>query len=116
MMVGAIVPFPVLVKYKNLKYNKIMWVKRKTMRQIIKNLPGAQMMSDVVWACWLDAVAVAVGVRGRGGVETGIDGAVLRVLMVVVVVVDQQMSINKDVSCIAHESCDVDSTYWCMCK
>jgi hypothetical protein len=29
VMVGAVVPFPVLVKYKNLKYNKIMSVERK---------------------------------------------------------------------------------------
>jgi hypothetical protein len=87
-MVGAIVPFPVLVKYKNLKYDKIMWVKRKTTRQIIKNLPGAQMTSDVNWARWLDAVAVGGG--GRGGVEMGVDGVASRAVMVVVVVVDQQ--------------------------
>jgi hypothetical protein len=57
--------------------------------------------------------AVAVVGRGRGGMEMGIDGAASRVVMVVVVVVvvDQQMSINKDASCIAHESCDADSTY-----
>jgi hypothetical protein len=79
------------------------------MRRIIKNLPEAQMMSDVVWAHSLDAVAVAGG--GRGGVEMGIDGAASRAVVVVVVVVDQQMSINKDTSCIARESRDADSTY-----
>jgi hypothetical protein len=76
-----------------------MLVERKTMRRIIKNLPGAQTMSDIIWACSLDAVAVVGG--GSGGVEMGIDGAASRVVVVVVVVVNQQMSINKDVSCIA---------------
>jgi hypothetical protein len=55
--------------------------------------------------------AVAVGGGGRGGVETGIDGVALRVVIVIVVMVDQQMSINKDTSGTTCESCDVDSTY-----
>jgi hypothetical protein len=63
-----------------------MLVERKPMGQIIKNLPRAQMMSDVIWAHELDAVAVGGG--GRGGVETGVDGAALRVVMV-----DQQRHI-----------------------
>jgi hypothetical protein len=46
------------------------------------------MMSDVIWACELDAVAVGGG--GRGGVEMGVDGAASRVVVVIVVMVDQQ--------------------------
>jgi hypothetical protein len=65
-----------------------MLVERKTMRWIIKNLPRAQTMSDIVWACELDAVAVVGG--GRGGVEMGDDGVASRVVVVIVVVVDQQ--------------------------
>jgi hypothetical protein len=46
----------------------------------------------------LGAVAVAVGGGGRGGVETGVDGVASTVVVVVVVMVDQQISINKDMS------------------
>jgi NADH dehydrogenase FAD-containing subunit len=73
-----------------------MLVERKTMRQIIKNFARPQMMSDVIWARELDAVAVVGG--GRGGVEMGVDGAALRLVVVVVVVVDQHMLIDKDTS------------------
>jgi hypothetical protein len=100
---------------------KFMSVEGKTMRQRIKNLPGAQTISNVIWAHWLDAAGVSIVTAAKGGVEMGIDRVVvavegaLQVVMVTVFMVDQQMSINKDMSWTAHESCGPDSTYWCMC-
>jgi hypothetical protein len=51
-----------------------MLVERKKMRQKETNLPGVQMTSDVVWACLLHEVAVAVVARSIGGVWMGLTG------------------------------------------
>ena len=72
------VPFLVLVQWKYLNTIEIMLLERKREKKNKKKVPGAQTMSDVIWACLLHETVVVVVARSIG-VWMGDDRVVMAV-------------------------------------